>query len=132
MANKTPKQKHLTQNTCCCASYSFKDRCWGLGCKSSFKQRVLVQTIGLIPGSAKLHLSPCVCIHRGRQSAALLPGVLQPSDITHASICAWHRASAQRLSSVIISKYQILKFAYRESGLVPGHSYNDCLLYSVF
>lgn len=32
---------------------------------------------------------------------------------------------------VIISKYQILKFAYTESELVPGHSYADCLLCSV-
>lgn len=67
-ANKTPKPKHLTHNTCRCASYSFKDRCWGLGCKSSFKQRVLVQTIGLIPGSAQA--APySLCVHPQRKTA---------------------------------------------------------------
>lgn len=65
---QNPQTKAPHTYTCCHAGYSSQDCCWGLGCKSSLKQRVLAQTIGLIPGPAELHLSP-LCVHPQRKKA---------------------------------------------------------------
>lgn len=113
---RNPKPKALRAHTAVmpCDTSSCKDFSWDVGCVSSFKQKLLTQSVGLNPDSGQT-LAICVCIHGGGMTAELLSRFVHSSDIIYVSVGAWHKVIAQGLSFVIISKYQILKYTINQA-----------------